>query len=69
MEDIYMNIISKWLKKSKSQTTFCYCPNCGLDLCGQKNIIMTDTDLVRYICSCGVLSVWNFDAPVPLNVR
>ncbi len=47
------------------QRTFCYCPNCGLELCATSPC--TDTDWVRYTCRCcGTESEWDFDAPVPI---
>lgn len=43
----------------------CYCPQCKDIL--QDQAYCTVTDLVRYTCSCGYESVFNFDiAPVPI---
>ena len=50
------------------QTTFCFCPSCGLELCGSYDVIVSDTDLVRYVCTCLIESTWDFDAPLPLLV-
>lgn len=49
-----------------TQTTFVYCPTCGLEQCAN-NCFVSDTDLVRYRCvDCGTRTAWDFDAPVPL---
>jgi hypothetical protein len=56
-------------RKRPAQHTFCYCPGCHENLVSRVDVdgtTVTDTDLVRYQCSCGVDSVWNFDLPVPI---
>jgi hypothetical protein len=46
----------------------CYCPSCKDILNDQADC--TDTDLVRYTCTCGTKSEWNFDiCPFPVIIR
>lgn len=50
--------IATWLVKKleKGQSTFCFCPGCGLELCNSKSWF-SDTDLVQYKCiQCGTYS-------------
>lgn len=59
---------ARWLVKrhEKGQSTFCYCPGCGLELCNSASWF-SDSDLVRYQCiQCGQRSAWLFDAPAPI---
>jgi len=52
------------------QTTWVYCPGCKRDLCTEPGTLVTDTDLVRYVCgNCKTRSTWNFDAPVPIYIE
>lgn len=49
--------------------TQCFCPGCKQDLVSQKYVryFYTDDDeFVNYMCSCGVMSTWDFDFPAPL---
>lgn len=49
------------------QTTWVYCPGCKQELVGGTQRQVLDTDVVRYYCMrCLTVSVWEFDAPVPL---
>lgn len=62
-----MKISSLWRRHSV-QHTFCYCPGCHQDLVARAGVdgtMVMDTDLVRYQCSCGTNSTWDFDLPVP----
>lgn len=67
---VYTKNLIKWIKEARpEQTTWCFCPGCKKDLCTGNNVIMTDTDLVRYFCGdCNIVSVWNFDMPVPMLI-
>ena len=59
-----------WLaRQQKRQTTFVFCPSCGLELCNTTSFV-SDTDLVRYLCvQCRTESAWLFDAPAPLLIN
>ena len=58
-------------KHNENQSTFCYCPGCGLELCGSKSWSSDSYyDIVRYEClQCGHKSGWLFDTPVPILVE
>lgn len=65
-------LVGWWLCKPPKtrQTTFCWCPECGVDLCSQKTSLVRDDEFVEYRCECcGCESDWLFDAPVPLMAR
>jgi hypothetical protein len=64
-------VIARWLirKHNKGQSTFCFCPGCGIELCNSKSWF-SDSDLVRYRCiQCGTDSAWLFDAPAPMLIE
>lgn len=50
------------------QTTWCWCPACGHDLVSNPGVHCTDDPdgTVRYQCTCGHVTVWDFDLPVPV---
>jgi len=61
----------KWLikKHERGQSTFCFCPKCGLELCNSKSWF-SDSDLVYYRCvQCGHETGWMFDCPAPFIVK
>lgn len=68
-----MGLRDKFRRKPK-QYTFCYCPNCGRELCSQPDAFMYDEpgddaggNDVAYRCACGTESHWNFDLfPCPV---
>lgn len=68
-----IEIISRWLLKihNKNQSTFCFCPRCGLELCNSESWYAdADSDLVRYQCvQCGHRSTWLFDCPAPILIK
>lgn len=76
MEKLYkklMNFFSakyfKHVAEEYNQTTFVFCPKCGLELCHSDSFI-EDTDLVRYKCvNCKHHSSWLFDAPIPMLIE
>jgi len=50
----------------------CYCPACRDILNDQaecRHELHMQRKLVRYVCSCGHISHWDFDHPVPLLVK
>ena len=55
-------------KARQSQTTFCYCPMCRNELCGDERTLCYDGGtFVTYDCAqCHTESTWDFDAPVPI---
>jgi hypothetical protein len=55
-------------RRKVRQTCWAYCPNCKRDLCSNPDAHCEDTDLGRYVCSCGESSAWDFDAPAPLLI-
>lgn len=65
--------ICRWLVKkyNRNQSTFCYCPKCGLELCNSESWYADpESDLVRYKCvQCGNRCAWLFDCPVPILVE
>jgi len=62
--------IGKWWRGTPKQSTFCYCPNCRRDLCGQSDAFKDDDGaVVSYSCRCGTHSRWLFNAPVPILLR
>lgn len=67
---VYTRNLLKWHKnQGPKQTTWVYCPGCKRDLVSAENVIITDTDLVRYFCGdCHTVSSWLFDAPTPLLI-
>lgn len=51
-----------------SQRTFCWC-DCGNELCSTDSLVK-DEAYVEYKCSkCGKESKWDFDTPVPIEIR
>lgn len=47
----------------------CYCPACDADLVMQPDALIEDEDFVWYECqSCGTVSQWDFDYPVPVFI-
>lgn len=55
------------IKPKVKQTCWIYCPECGKDLCSIRGVKYTDTDYVRYTCTCEFKSTWDFDSyPVPI---
>lgn len=51
-----------------NQRTFCWC-DCGNELCSTDSLVK-DEAYVLYKCSkCGRESKWDFDAPVPIEIR
>lgn len=68
--------ISRWLvrKHNKGQSTWCFCPKCGLELCNTVSwyagSVEDNSDLVRYCCvQCGHHTAWLFDVPTPILVE
>jgi hypothetical protein len=57
----------RW-KVLRKQRTFCYCPECRNELCGdEKTECYEGGSFVIYFCGkCHAESTWDFDAPVPL---
>jgi predicted RNA-binding Zn-ribbon protein involved in translation (DUF1610 family) len=54
--------------RHRRQTTFVYCPTCGLEQIAN-GCFVSDTDLVRYQCKqCGTRTEWLFDAPAPILI-
>lgn len=66
-------IAARWLlrKYGQGQTTYCFCPGCGIELCGSAAWYNDKQhDIVRYKClQCGIMSGWLFDVPVPILVE
>lgn len=58
----------KWFRRKPKQTTWCWCPGCGTDLCSTDAFVSDTDDGVRYRCtSCGRPSLWDFDTfPCPV---
>jgi hypothetical protein len=58
-------------KVRRKQTTFCYCKNCGNELCADPETKCYDAgDEVHYICGkCNWQIDFLFDAPVPIFLR
>jgi uncharacterized Zn finger protein len=51
------------------QTCWTWCPWCHTELTAWGDVL-TDRETVVYRCpGCGALTVWDFDAPVPLYLR
>lgn len=51
-----------------NQRTFCWC-DCGNELCSTDSLVK-DEAYVEYKCSkCGKESKWDFDTPVPIEIR
>lgn len=66
-----IDAIARWLLKKyrKGQSTWCFCPGCGIDLCNTESWF-SDSDLVRYRCiQCGCDSEWLFDVPCPILIN
>lgn len=65
--------ICRWLvrKYGQGQSTFCYCPKCGLQLCHSDCWFASNReDIIRYECiQCGHKSGWLFDVTGPLLVE
>lgn len=64
--------ICRWLVKkyNKNQATYCYCPGCGIELCGTKSWYAEENQLQRFRClKCGHDSGWLFDVPCPILVE
>lgn len=64
----------KWLKnlfkKKPTQTLWCFCPACKVDLCSNDSLIYDDVEVVYKCKGCGNVSWWNFDiAPCPILIR
>ena len=56
-------------ERTPEQTTFVYCPNCRFELTAGGTMLSDDAKGVAYCCkSCEHLSLWDFDAPVPLLI-
>ena len=59
-----------WFRRKPKQTTWCWCPTCGRDLCSTDSF-QSDTDEgVLYECSwCEHRSLWDFDTfPCPVLI-
>lgn len=51
------------------QTTWCWCPDCGEDLCTKEDVRVDAVDdfKIMYHCPCGNISTWDFgNYPVPV---
>lgn len=49
------------------QTCWTYCPRCRAELTAVGDVLYDDARGVAYRCpECETLSLWDFDAPVPL---
>jgi hypothetical protein len=60
------------LKPPDGQTCWVYCPRCNYELtaCDKDSFVSDNEDGVTYHCfNCGLKSLWDFDAPVPLLRR
>lgn len=57
-------------KARRAQRTFCYCPDCGNELCGDVLTACYDGgSFVTDDCGqCHTESTWDFDTPVPALV-
>lgn len=64
----------KYFRKNKKQGTWCWCPNCNVDLCSNESFVSDNGRLgdnrVIYKCTnCNCESIWNFDiAPMPILI-
>ena len=55
--------------KNYKQTTFCYCPECELELV-KNGILIRDEEVVEFSCpNCKTISEWYFHTPTPLVIR
>lgn len=64
--------VAKWLgivlRRGRKPEAAAWCPGCGGNLMTNDSTF-TDTDLVRYECSCGERSAWMFDSPAVFTVN
>lgn len=66
---VYCSIMHKYTLWSarRHQTTFCYCPECGLELCWNGKVLDDADGVVKFECpNCLKVSVWDFCYPSPL---
>jgi hypothetical protein len=72
MPKVWIEDIARWLVKkyNKGQSTFCYCPKCGLELCNSRSWYAEESQLQRFLCiKCGHKSGWLFDVPCPILIE
>ena len=71
-----IEILKSWREKRRNNKRYqkvlktcgcvCRCPSCDNILNDQAQASDLESGLVRYKCSCGVTSEWDFDFPAPI---